>query len=79
MRDINEVLRKKEADLLQLQREVEALRVAVRILSQDAETRCEFPRPATAAVSYATPARTTPLRAGAADAGHVAPREPAAK
>jgi len=53
MKDINEVLRKKETDLQQLQRDVEALRVAVRILSEDAEAGGAFPRPATAAIASA--------------------------
>ena len=80
MRDINEVLRKKEVDLQQLQREVEALRVAARILSEDAESGGAFPRPATAAVSYSTPARpTVPPAAGATDAGYGASWDAAGK
>jgi hypothetical protein len=80
MKDINEVLRKKEADLQQLQRDVEALRVAVRILSEDAEAGGAFPRPGTAAISYATPARPTPpAPATAADAGYGASWDAAGK
>jgi len=79
MKDINEVLRKKEVDLQQLQRDVEALRVAVRILSEDAETGGAFPRPATAGASYATPARPTPPPACATDAGYGAPWDAAGK
>jgi len=80
MKDINEVLRKKEADLQQLQRDVEALRVAVRILSEDAEAGGAFPRPSTAAISYATPARpTTPPAASATDAGYGASWDAAGK
>jgi len=79
MKDINEVLRKKEADLQQLQRDVEALRVAVRILSEDAEAGGAFPRPSTAAISYATPARPTPPPASATDAGYGASWDAAGK
>lgn len=79
MKDINEVLRKKETDLQELQREVEALRVAVRILSEDAEGGGAFPRPATAAVSYATSARPTPPPASATDAGYGASWDAAGK
>jgi len=78
MKDINEVLRKKEADLQQLQREVEALHVAARILSEEGEAGGVYARPATAAASYATPARPTPS-AGATDAGYGASWDAAAK
>jgi len=79
MKDINEVLRKKESDLQQLQRDVEALRVAVRILSEDAEAGGAFPRTASAAVSYATPARPTPPAASATDTGYSASWDAAGK
>ena len=80
MKDINEVLRKKEADLQQLQREVEALHVAARILSEEGEAGGVYARPATAAASYATPARPTPTpSAGATDAGYGASWDAAAK
>lgn len=38
MKDINEVIRRKETQLQQLQRDVESLRVAVLLLSDDANT-----------------------------------------
>ncbi|HTT60232.1 MAG TPA: hypothetical protein VMG35_00270 [Bryobacteraceae bacterium] len=38
MRDINEVIRRKEAELQQLQRDVEALRVAAQLLLEEGET-----------------------------------------
>jgi hypothetical protein len=79
MKDINEVLRKKETDLQQLQRDVEALRVAVRILSEDVEAGGAFPRPATPAISYATPARPTLPPASATDAGYGASWDAAGK
>jgi hypothetical protein len=78
MKDINEVLRKKEVDLQQLQREVDALRVAVRILSEDAESGGAHPRPATASVPYTTPARPAPA-AGATDLGYGASWDAAGK
>lgn len=77
MKDINEVLRKKEVDLQQLQREVEALRVAVRILSEDAEVT--YPRPATAGATYTAPARSTPAPASVSDAGYAAPWDASGK
>jgi hypothetical protein len=56
------------------------LRVAVRILSEDAEAGGAFPRPGTAAISYATPARPTPPPpAGATDAGYGASWDAAGK
>jgi len=79
MKDINEVLRKKEVDLQQLQREVEALRVAVRILSEDAETGSALPRPATAGAAYSAPARSAPVPASVTDAGYAIPWDAAAK
>ncbi len=58
MKDINEVLRKKESDLQQLQREVEALRVAARLLSEEAETSSAYGTRLTAgAGSYVPSAR----------------------
>ena len=77
MKDINEVLRKKEADLQQLQREVDALHVAARILSEEGEAGGAYARPS-AAASYATPARPTPS-AGATDAGYGASWDAATK
>ena len=70
MRDINEVLRKKEVDLQQLQREVEALRIAARLLSEEAEPATVYARPAPPTNAYASPMRpASPPAAGAADAG----------
>lgn len=79
MRDINEVLRRKELDLQQLQREVEALRVAARLLSEASEADPAYSRPATAS-AYAPPARPAPPPgSGAGDAGYSAPWDAAAK
>jgi len=79
MKDINEVLRKKEADLQQLQKEVEALRVAMRILSEDADAGSAFPRPASGGISYTTPARSTPAPAGVSDTGYASPWDASGK
>ncbi|HYA95234.1 MAG TPA: hypothetical protein VEC95_03075 [Terriglobales bacterium] len=77
MKDINEVLRKKESDLQQLQKDVEALRVAIRILSEDADAGSGYPRPG--AISYASPARSAPAAAGVSDAGYSAPWDASGK
>jgi len=80
MRDINEVLRKKEVDLQQLQREVEALRIAARLLSEETEPATVYARPATPTNAYAPPTRPAPPPpAGAADAGYGASWDAAAK
>lgn len=79
MKDINEVLRKKEADLQQLQKEVEALRVAIRILSEDADAGSIFPRPASGGISYAPAARSTPAPAAINDTGYAAPWDASGK
>lgn len=76
MKDINEVLRRKEMDLQQIQKEVEALRVAARLLSEDAEAAAAFAPRAATPVSYAAPARTTP---SGTDAGYGAVWDAAAK
>jgi len=81
MRDINEVLRKKELDLQQLQREVEALRIAARLLSEEAEAATVYtPRAAAPVNSYAPPGRPAPpLPVSANDPGLGAPWDAAAK
>ena len=78
MKNINEVLRKKEVDLQQLQREMEALRVAARLLSEETEAAIAYARPATGASSYASPTRPAPP-VGATDAGYGASWDAAAK
>jgi hypothetical protein len=74
MKDINEVLRKKEVDLQQLHREVEALRIAARLLSD--QTEATYARPA--ASSY-TPTRPASPPVGTIDAGYGASWDAAAK
>jgi len=78
MKDINEVLRKKEVDLQQLQQEVDALRVAVRILSEETESAGTHARAATPAISYTPPARPT-APAGGTDLGYGASWDAASK
>jgi len=41
MKNIFDVLRQKEAELQQIQREIEALRVAARLLAEDGDPRTE--------------------------------------
>ena len=80
MKDINEVLRRKEVDLQQLQREVEALRVAARLLSEEAEAAPAYARTAAPVSAYAPPARPAPPPpAGSSDAGYGSPWDAAAK
>jgi hypothetical protein len=74
MRDINEILRKKEAALQQLQREVEALRIAARVLSEETEA---YARPQ-AASSYASPEQPA-APGGGSDAGYSASWDTAGK
>jgi hypothetical protein len=70
MKDINEVLRKKEVDLQQLQREVEALRIGARLLSEETEPATVYARPAPPTNAYASAMRPAPPSpASAADAG----------
>jgi len=80
MKDINEVLRRKEVDLQQLQREVEALRMAVRLLSEEAEAVPAYARPVLPASAYAPPTRPAPPpSAGSPDAGYGSSWDAAAK
>lgn len=54
MRDINEVIRRKEAELQQLQRDIEALRVAARVLAEEDVVGGHTSRPG-AGNAYAPP------------------------
>jgi len=63
MRDINEVLRKKETELQQLQKDIEALRVAARLLTDEDGGTGFVTRPAVAA-TYSGPSRTAPSQPG---------------
>jgi hypothetical protein len=59
MKDINEILRKKEVDLQQLHREVDALRIVARLLSEETDATVYPPR-TVAANPYAPPPRPAP-------------------
>jgi len=76
MRDINEVIRRKEAELQQLQRDIEALRVAARLLGEEEAGAGYAARPG-AGNAYASPPRPAP--AGASEAGYGASWDAAAK
>jgi outer membrane protein TolC len=54
MKNINEVLKQKEAELQQVQREVEALRLAIRLLSEESDPRLEM-RPLTPTATMPDP------------------------
>ena len=85
MKDVNEVLRKKEVDLQQLQREVEALRIAARLLSQETEVAPTYTRPIAPTNADTPPTRpvlglTRQLaRAAGAEAGYGGSWDAAAK
>lgn len=76
MKDINEVLRRKETELQQLQREVEALRITTRLLNDEADTAATAygTRPSTTVANYVPPARPPqPPVTTASDAGYTSP------
>jgi hypothetical protein len=75
MKDINEVIRRKEAELQQLQRDMEALRVASRLLAEE-EGGAYASGPAASA--YAAPPRPAPPPA-ASEAGYGASWDAAKK
>jgi len=79
MKDVNEVLRRKEADLQQIQREVEALRIAARLLSDEAEIAPAYTRPLASANAYVPPARPAPPTPTGTEAGYGASWDAAAK
>jgi hypothetical protein len=58
MKNVYEVLRQKELELARLEKEVEALRVAAPLLSEDKESLAEAPKPALAPVA----AQQQPIR-----------------
>jgi len=49
MKNVYEVLRQKEAELAKLEKEVEALRLAAPLLSEERDTLSEVPKPGTTA------------------------------
>ncbi len=58
MKNVYEVLRQKEMELARLEKEVEALRVAAPLLSEEKEAVAETPKP----TLTATPAPQQPIR-----------------
>jgi hypothetical protein len=81
MKNVYEVLRQKELELTRLEKEVEALRVAAPLLSDEKEQQMEAPKPSLAAAPPAQPVRIPPVVAaqGASAPPRVAGWEDAAK
>jgi len=77
MKDINEVIRRKEAELQQLQRDIEALRVAERLLAEEGAGAAYALRPTTGN-AYAPPPRPASA-AGVSEAGRGSSWEAASK
>jgi hypothetical protein len=81
MKNVYEVLRQKELELTRLEKEVEALRVAAPLLSEEKESLSEAPKPSLTANVPAQPVRIPPVVAAqsAAAPARVAGWEDAAK
>jgi hypothetical protein len=81
MKNVYEVLRQKELELTRLEKEVEALRVAAPLLSEEKELMAEAPKPTLTATVPAQPVRIPPVVAaqGAPTQARVAGWEDAAK
>lgn len=70
MKNIYEVIRQKEQEITELQRQIEALRTAARLLADDHDTSDTYPARPTSAAAPAMPARPPAVAmAGAAAAG----------
>jgi hypothetical protein len=78
MKNVYEVLRQKELELTRLEKEVEALRVAAPLLSEEKEQISEAPKPSLTATAPQQPVRIPPVVATPAPA-RVAGWEEAAK
>ncbi|MGA7079900.1 MAG: hypothetical protein WBQ43_07375 [Terriglobales bacterium] len=65
MKNVYEVLRQKELELIRLEKEVEALRVAAPLLSEEKEPQMEAPKP-TLATAPPQPVRIPPVVAAQA-------------
>ena len=81
MKNVYEVLRQKELELTRLEKEVEALRVAAPLLSEEKEPLAEAPKPSLTAAAPQQPVRIPPVVAaqGATAPARVAGWEDAAK
>jgi len=66
MKNVYEVLRQKELELSRLEKEVEALRVAAPLLSDEKESLSEAPKPSLAATAPPQPVRIPPVVAAQA-------------
>jgi hypothetical protein len=82
MKNVYEVLRQKELELTRLEKEVEALRVAAPLLSEEKEQQGEAPKPSLTAAPSPQPVRIPPVVAAQSSAvppARVAGWEDAAK
>jgi hypothetical protein len=81
MKNVYEVLRQKELELTRLEKEVEALRVAAPLLSEEKEQMAEAPKPTLTAAPQQQPVRIPPAVAaqGGTAPARVAGWEDAAK
>ena len=79
MKNVYEVLRQKELELTRLEKEVEALRVAAPLLSEEKEQIAEAPKPSLTATATQQPVRIPPVVAAANPPARVAGWEEAAK
>ena len=61
MKNVYEVLRQKELELTRLEKEVEALRVAAPLLSDEKEPIAEAPKPSLTAAPPPQPVRNPPV------------------
>lgn len=66
MKNVYEVLRQKELELTRLEKEVEALRVAAPLLSDEKEQLAEVPKPSLTATGPQQPIRIPPVVAAQA-------------
>ena len=66
MKNVYEVLRQKELELTRLEKEVEALRVAAPLLSDEKEQLAEVPKPGLTAAAPQQPVRIPPAVAAQA-------------
>jgi len=66
MKNVYEVLRQKELELTRLEKEVEALRVAAPLLSEEKEQLAEVPKPTLTATAPQQPVRIPPVVAAQA-------------
>jgi len=80
MKNVYEVLRQKELELTRLEKEVEALRVAAPLLSEEKEPLAEAPKPSLTATAPQQPIRiSAPVAAQAVNPPRAAGWEDAAK